>query len=297
MNFIPPKRICLSGGGIRAVAFVGALEVLEEENLLVHVTEYVGTSAGALICFLLSIGYTLQELRRLVLEFDFSLVRNLEPETSFEFLETFGLDNGQNLQKLCESVMKQKNISSSCTFEELARLHPPVPAFRCFATDINTCRPREFSIRTTPDVSIITALKASMSLPFYFVPVEDPDTGHLLTDGGVMNNYPMVYLTEEEQRHSLGLMFSGDHAENKEVETFLDFVMQMMACVYMPRIRMIQQTLSERTILLPKGEFPPWNFEATKEERSELLEAAARATRKFLRKGTRSKPFRRFSVS
>lgn len=297
MNLIPPKRICLSGGGIRAVAFVGALEVLQKQNLLSYVTEYVGTSAGALISFLLAIGYTLQELRKLVLEFNFSLVRNLEPENTFSFLETYGVDNGENLQKLCESVMRQKGIPATITFEELSQIRPPLPGFRCFATDLTTCEPREFSLKKTPKVPIVTALKASMSLPFYFVPIEDPMTGHLLTDGGVMNNYPMVFLSEEEQRHSLGLMFSAEHAQNKEIESLFDFVMQMLACVYMPRIRTIKKTLEERTISLPRGDFPPWNFEATKEERLELLQAAAEATEEFLKKGARTKPFRRSSVS
>jgi NTE family protein len=297
MNIIPPRKICFSGGGIRAVAFVGALEVLQKRGLLTHVDEYIGISAGALIGFLLAIGYTLPELRKLVLEFDFSLVRNLDPEQSLSFLDTFGVDDGSNLTKLFESVMRQKGLASTITFQELSQIRPPLPAFRCFATNLNTCLPREFSLKVTPTVKIIDAMRASMSLPFYFMPVEDPITGHFLTDGGVMNNYPMVFLSEEEQRHSLGLMFSAEHAENKEIETLFDFVMQMMACIYMPRIRTIKKMLAERTILLPRGEFPPWNFEATKEERADLLASAAAATEKFLQAGTRKKPFRRFSVS
>lgn len=297
MNFIPPKKICLSGGGIRAVAFVGALEVLQKYNLLAHVTEYVGVSAGALIGFLLAIGYTLQELRLLVVEFDFSLIRNFSPEHTLGFLESYGIDDGENLSRLCEATMRQKNIHAGITFRELSEIRPPLPAFRCYATDLTTCKPREFSVAKTPDVPIVIALKASMSLPFYFTPIQDPITGHLLTDGGVMNNYPMVFLSEEEQRHSLGLMFSADHAEKKDVENLFDFVNQMLACVYIPKIRRIRTHLAERTILLPRGEFPPWYFEATKEEREELVQAATEATERFLLQGARKPPYRRFSVS
>lgn len=279
------------------MAFVGALEVLAKNRLLNNVNEYIGVSAGALIGFLLAIGYTLKELKTLVLEFDFSHIRNLEPESTLEFLERYGLDDGEKLTRLCEAVMRQKNIPPTSTFQELSEAHPTLPAFRCFATDLNTCQPREFSKQSTPTVKIVDALKASMSLPFYFTPIPDPITGNLLSDGGLMNNYPMVFLSEDEQRHALGLMFSGDHAEDKQIEHLYDFLMQIFACVYMPRIRHIKKNLAERTILLPKGDFPPWNFEATKEERAELIQAAAEATEQFLREGNRVKPFRRYSVS
>jgi NTE family protein len=297
MNFIPPRKICLSGGGIRVVAFVGALEVLAKNKLLNHVNEYIGVSAGALIGFLLSIGYTLQELKKLVLEFDFGLIRNLEPENTLEFLEHYGLDNGANLNRLCESVMRQKNILPTTTFLELSHIRPPLPSFRCFATDLTTCQPREFSLSTTPNVKIIDALRATMCLPFYFTPIEDPITGNLLSDGGLMNNYPMVFLPADEHKYALGMMFSGEHAENKQIDHFYDFIMQMFACIYMPRIRQIKKNLSERTILLPLGDFPSWNFEATKEERANLIQAAKEATEKFLLEGNRSKSFRRYSVA
>ena len=39
---IPPRRILLSGGGIRAVAHLGALQFLESKGLLKAVKEIVG---------------------------------------------------------------------------------------------------------------------------------------------------------------------------------------------------------------------------------------------------------------
>lgn len=297
MNFIPPQKLCLSGGGIRAVAFVGALEVLQKHKLLGNIKEYIGVSAGSLVGFLLAIGYTLQELKKLVIEFDFGLLRNIEPEDTLSFFEQYGLDNGANLQRLFESVVKQKGIPATITFQELRDLRPTIPAFRCYATDLTHCQPREFSFTATPSVKIVDALRASMCLPFYFLPVIDPITGHYLSDGGLMNNYPMVFLTEQEKRVSLGLMFSGEHVENKTIENFYDFLLQIFACMYIPKIRQIQTTLSDRTILLPRGDFPPWNFEATKEERMELIQAAAAATERFLETRNRRTPFRRYSVA
>ena len=103
---IPPRRIVLSGGGMRAVAHLGALQVLESQGLLSNVREYVGVSAGALVGFCLCIGYTLKELQLIMSMFDFQLIRNITPETMLNFPTSYGLDNGENLLKLLHSVMR-----------------------------------------------------------------------------------------------------------------------------------------------------------------------------------------------
>ena len=296
MILIPPKRICLSGGGIRATAFLGALEVLETNGLLRSVKEYIGVSAGALICYGLVLGYTVQELKKLCMEFDFALIRSVDPESAMGFMDEFGFDKGENLRRFLESLLKQKNLAPETTFEEFSLQKPNGPTLRCFATDLNVCMPREFSVALTPTVKLTDALLATMSLTFYFTPVLDPLTGHYLTDGGVLHNYPMAFLTPEERIHSLGLMFSNDHAENTSITDFYDFLHQLFACVYMPRTRKILSEAKHNTIVLPHGDYPSWNFEATKEEKANLMKAAAEATEVFLSVKNHPKPLRRFSV-
>ena len=53
--------------------------------------------------------------------------------------------------------------------------------------------------------------------------------------------------------------------------------------------------MREKTICLPNGDYPSWNFEATKEDRQRLIDQAAAATRSFLATKPR-KGLRRFSV-
>ena len=296
MYLLPPKRICLSGGGIRAVAFLGALEALHQKKLLRSVKEYVGISAGAFICFGICIGYTLQEMKKIAFEFDFSHIRSLEATSAIDFLETYGFDSGENLVKLFESLLKQKQFPPTLTFQELRDAKPDTPSFRCFATDLTKCMAREFSYQKTPTIPILHALRATMSLPLYFSPVADAETGNLLSDGALIDNYPMALLQPEERRESLGFVFSNDHVIDKEIQEPWDFLQQMLACVYVPRARRILTECPENTVVLPQGEFPSWNFEATKEERMLLAASAAEATQKFLEGWKPLPPPRRFSV-
>ena len=49
--------LVLSGSSIKGFAFLGALQYLYENNKL-NIDNYIGTSAGAIISYLLIIGYT-----------------------------------------------------------------------------------------------------------------------------------------------------------------------------------------------------------------------------------------------
>lgn len=296
---IPPRRLVLSGGGMRAVAHLGALQVLEANNLLSQVQEYIGVSAGAFLSFCLCIGYSLKELQQIVLTFDFQLIRNITPESMVEFPMSFGVDTGEKLQKLLHSIMRIKGVSPQITFAEL----PKEKSLRCFATDVYRCTLREFSREKTPGVAITTALLASMCLPAYFVPVEDPETGHLLVDGGVLHNYPMGFLSEEEIQQSLGITFTYEHTNVESIPDIGSFFYQIFACYYMPRSRYAQQKYKERTIFIPCGHVPAWDFEAAAEERKELFELGEKAAKEFLERKklgsgeVRPKITRRYSVS
>jgi NTE family protein len=272
MNLIPPKKICLSGGGIRAVSFVGALEVLQEKGLLKAVTEYIGVSAGAFLEFALCIGYTIAELKLLCLEFDFTLIRDIDPESALAFFDTYGFDSGDKMVRLLESLLRQKGHSTEFTFEDLRALGGPT--LRCYATDLTVCNPREFSVAVSPKVRVVDALRASMGLTFFYTPVKDPDTGHLLTDGAVSQNYPMSLLSHEEQKHSLGMTFSNEHLQNVQIEDIGQYIHQIFACVY---IRRSEPPLN--TIVLPNGNYPSWKFEASREDRLFLMKSAADAVR------------------
>lgn len=284
---------------MRAVAHLGALQVLEANNVLSQVQEYIGVSAGAFLAFCLCIGYSLKELQQIVLTFDFQLIRNISPESMVEFPLTFGVDNGEKLLKLLHSIMRIKGVSQEITFSEL----PKEKSLRCYATDIYRCTLREFSYSKTPNVKITTALVASMCLPAYFVPIEDPETGHLLVDGGVLHNYPMGFLSPEDVQQSLGITFTYEHTNVESIPDVGSFFSQIFACYYMPRSRQSQEKYKDRTILIPCGEIPAWDFEASLEDKQGLIQLGKQATKEFLERKKlgsgkpRPKVHRRYSVS
>lgn len=54
------RGLCLSGGGIKAAAHIGALKALEENNIRFDCVS--GTSSGSIIATLYALGYTSDEM-------------------------------------------------------------------------------------------------------------------------------------------------------------------------------------------------------------------------------------------
>ena len=181
---IPPKRLIISGGGIRVIAHVGAIKELSERGYLKQVREYVGVSAGALLSTMFCLKYTIKQVEEICLGLDFSVIRSLDPESAFNIFETYGCDNGANLDKAISSVFRIRGYISELTFGQAADLG--LHSLRIYAADLNTSKLIEFSAAKTPHTEIKFALRASMCIPVYFQPLVDPDNDHLLVDGGLI---------------------------------------------------------------------------------------------------------------
>lgn len=297
MRCILPRRIVLSGGGIRGVAHAGALLMLEKKGYLKLVNEYCGVSAGGLIAFLICIGYSFKLIARFCLEMDFGSIRNIGEDAFLNCIETYGIDDGKNVQKILKRFLTEMGYAETITFSQLYRLKPNAPRLRVFATDINKCNIREFSLDKTPNVEVITALTASMSIPFYFHPVEDPETGHLLVDGALFQSIPLFHLTAEEKRTALCITFTVDHHKVNEISSLQQFITQLYASSYLPLTEEMIQKYKDHLIMIPCGSYPLWDFEAPREARKEMMEKAATAVTDFLKTQKGIAPPRRYSVS
>jgi predicted acylesterase/phospholipase RssA len=155
-------------------------------------------------------------------------------------------------------------------------------------------KPIEFSAEATPDTEVVFALRASTAIPGYFIPPRHPETGRILADGGVFDNYPISYLQEQEAEESLGITFTFGQTP-QTCEDFGKFLGLVIAGYYMPSYQALLQKHAQRTIELPCYEFSALHFEATVEEKKELIAVGRAAAMKFFTRRTYSG--RRHSVS
>jgi NTE family protein len=293
---LPPHRIAMSGGGMKGIAHVGALEVLEARGLLRKVREYIGTSAGALMAFCICIGYTIAELRDICLRFDFTMLQTLEPESMLSMMDTFGLDTGENLDKLLRALLKTKGHDPEMTFGDLAATG--APSLRVYAVDIHACREREFSAATTPGTPLRVAVAASMAIPLYFAPVRDPATGRFHVDGGLIAHFPFHHLTDVERQDTIGIAFNQTYkvCGDNSIDSFIKYILQLYYSVYNHHNERLIGTWAHRILLIPCGQFPSLQFDSGAEQKEALLAAGRAGAEEFLAAGGKGpKPARRHS--
>jgi len=283
-----PKRILLCGGGVNATAHIGVLEELETAGILKHVKEWMGVSAGAFIAMCLAIGMSLTDVKAFNLEFDFSQL--MDPDSAPGWFLNLGFDTGSKIRRVIEAFLREKGLAASTTFAELTA--KGFKGLRVFATNINTGQLVEFSANATPGYSVSNAIRASMTIPYYYQPFTCPDTGHVYYDGGVVSNYPLQYLSQEDVRDTLGVLFMYDI---KVMETLEPKDILLRPIQIALRSRNYAQDYQDQTIIVRLGTRSSVNFQIKKDEKMELVDLGRAAAVTFLT--TRRRPVRRYSVS
>lgn len=57
-NISEYDTLVLSGGSLNNITILGSLQYLKDNDMINNIQTYIGTSSGAIICYLLIIGYT-----------------------------------------------------------------------------------------------------------------------------------------------------------------------------------------------------------------------------------------------
>ena len=272
----------LSGGGIKVVALVGSIKAIHEKGFDKAVKEYCGVSAGAWMAFMMAYKIPIEVLERLIMELDFGVIRNVNPDAILGFPETFGLDDGSKFVNLLEIIFRTiLKIDPNITFGAMKS----DISFRCWATDLTKRELREFSKKETPTVRIIDALRATTAIPGYFIPHTDPITGNMLSDGGIQGNLPLHILTDEECAETLAIGFSSGSGKAEKSETPQDLMQFMKAvfdCLTHSRNEDVMAQWKHNIMRIPTGNYPSWNFEASREDRLMLLNAGIKSTKAWL---------------
>lgn len=200
--------LVLSGGGAKGAAHIGVIKALEENNIPI---DYItGTSAGAIVGSLYSMGYTPEEMVALMLseEFSYWQTGTVENEYKYYFKRPdptpafghFSIDMTDSLQikanffpqslinpiqmnQAFMALFSQATAKAGWNFDNLF-----VP-FRCVASDIYSKKAIIFKNGDLGD-----AVRASMTFPFFFQPIWKDSVP--MFDGGIYDNFPVGPMQE-----------------------------------------------------------------------------------------------------
>ena len=229
--------LVLGGGGAKGAAEVGVIKVLEEEGIPVDMV--VGTSIGSICGALYAVGYTGEQMDSLFRcqDWGYLLSDREDPDdhSVFSFKNNVphvfgrplwkdkdtnkgkskalddmsgeGLVRGRNIITFFEQVIP--NTDSLASFDSLQR------PFRAVAYDLRSKQEVHIDHGSIP-----LAMRASMSIPLFFTPVEIE--GKKLIDGGIVNNLPVDVARDMGADFVIAIDLSVEGADLNREETFWD---------------------------------------------------------------------------
>ena len=234
--------LVLASGGARGLAHIGAIEELESRGY--EISSIAGTSIGALIAGVYASG-KLQEAKEWFLKLD---------RLKIFRLGDFALSKNY-LVKGDRTVEAFKEIVPDCNIEDL-----PIPV-TLVASDI--IHNREVVIESG---SLFDAVRASVSIPMFFRPVEKDDM--LLIDGGVLNALPLnrVHRTEGDILAALNIS-ARDTFETTAKELNYAQLLNRMTDMMIQNNVVLMKRMVHCDILaeMPMNQYPTLAFDKTAE--------------------------------
>jgi NTE family protein len=195
----PPRQkigLVLEGGGALGLAHIGVLEWLYEHHVPADLV--AGTSMGGLVGGFYATGRDPEQIRQLISTIDWDQAlsgqlpfrdlsfRRKQDEVQFPTRLEFGLRKGVQLPAGFNSGQVVSFILDrvALPYSEIKSFNDLPTPFACVATELNTGKQRVFR-----DGSLSLALRATMSLPGIFSPVQADN--NVYADGGLLNNLPV----------------------------------------------------------------------------------------------------------
>lgn len=264
--------LVIAGAGIKGIAFVGAVKALEEEG---YGFRYVaGTSAGAIVASLLAAGYTADEMYTILKQTDYRKFKDKRLPFWLNVLLFKGLYKGDYVRTWIKSLLDRKHVR---TFDKLAG------RLKIIASDVSHAKMCVFG--SDPNQDIADAVRASMSIPFFFEPVKYE--GAYLVDGAVNSNMPVWLFDEAADCPTLGLKTVGEATpQPSRIRGPISLLMALFKTMMSGHDNYHIETAEwdKRVIGIPNLGISPVQFDLSSEEAEALYQSGYTATKTFLAK-------------
>jgi NTE family protein len=316
--------LVLEGGGVKGIALVGALSVLEERGY--RFSRVAGTSAGAIVGALVAARTPAARMVEIMRTLDYrrfqdarGLARLGRPGQVASLVLTNGIYRGDYLRGWLSEQLEDAGVT---TFRDLRGDDPgtalaPERDHRLvvMASDVT-----QGALRRLPwdygryglvadEVAVVDAVRASMSIPFFYRPVrlEDRRSGRTcwLVDGGMLSNFPIEVFDRDDDRRprwpTFGIKLSDRPSEDAvahEVRGLLSLTKAMVGTMtsFHDRLHLEGEDVLARTIFVDASNVRATDFHLGRAAQEELYARGRKAAEKFLDGGDGREPwsFRRY---
>jgi NTE family protein len=298
------KNLVFEGAGIRGVAYCGAIQEMETKRMMVNIEKVGGTSSGAIVAMMLSLGYTGKDIEAIISKTNFKKFN----DGGFFFIggikrvnKYFGWYKGKKVETWLGNIIADKTGNADITFDELHQ-----KGFKdLYITGTSLTRQKAiiFSRETFPGMKIRDAVRISISIPLYYEPVFIDSTGKIIyhpkhkqgldvfVDGGLTENFPIhIFDKATPDLNTLGFRLDNDAQieSDKKEKTLAEIDKRNLNGYFKAFYSIVIENLNrqrltaidwQRTISISDGNVQPRVKKLLKEEIGILMENGRRAVR------------------
>ncbi|KGX90892.1 hypothetical protein N781_05860 [Pontibacillus halophilus JSM 076056 = DSM 19796] len=286
-----------SGGGVKGIAFIGAIEEIESRGYTFK--RVAGTSAGAIIAAFLAAGYRSKDISELF--YELNLKKLLDPPALGYWIPftkwlywyyEMGLFKGKKLEKWIYDVLAKKGVY---TFQDL-----PEGTLKMIAADLTLGKlvvipddleelygisPKEFTIAR--------AVRMSAGLPYFFIPArivnKHTTVKSIMVDGGLLSNFPIWLFTSPDEKRTrpivgMKLSASPQKIKPRAIKNAKHMVHALFATMKQAHdARYITKAEAADILFIPVQKVDTTDFDLNEETKDELIQLGRDRAIKFLK--------------
>lgn len=218
--------LVLGGGGVKGFIFIGVAKYLEEINILQNIDTFIGTSIGSLFSLLLIIGYSADELYKIIKLFDLTKTSSFNLKT---FIDNYSIDDCENFIVILNKLLSSKKINQNITMMELYQ--KTKKKLVIVTVCISTKKVEYINYENFPELPVILAIRMSTCIPLIFPPVKYKNK--LYIDGGLLQNFPIKYINDNQLNQVIGINICTNCEDEVEINDIYSYLTNIFEVIMM----------------------------------------------------------------
>ncbi len=306
---MPKADLVLEGGGVKGIALVGAIAVLEERGFSFN--RVAGTSAGSIVGSLVAAGMPTSDMVEIMQSLDYRKFQDRGREDRlpggrlYSLFSQHGIYEGEYLRTWLAEILAAHGVRTfaDLRYDDPASALPEEQRYRLvvMASDVSNGRLRRLpwdyaALGFEPDqVPVVDAVRASMSIPFFFEPVKIrnrvTDDEIWMVDGGMLSNFPVEVFDRSHGNPprwpTFGIKLSarrGSQAVRFHLDSTYDLARSMVATMtsFYDQMHIDEPGVIARTIFIDTFGVKSTDFDLNRDTADRLFESGRKAAETFL---------------
>lgn len=210
----------LSGGSVKGIITIGALQYAYDNYLLSDIKIYIGTSSGAILSFLLIIGYTPIEI--MIYLCTNQLIEKLQHFNIVAMINGSGALSFSSIYEHLERMTIDK-IGFLPTIQDLKDKFGK--ELICVTYNLTENKAEYISCENNPNLPCLIAIKMSSNLPLIFENFKYGSNFYI--DGGVSDNFA-IDIGISKGNKVIGIYLEEEDNKNSKNENIIEFIYKLM---------------------------------------------------------------------